>query len=49
MVNYMIYHVQNFVKGLGGVEKAKEAIKYFRKKTIEAGFPGLELQVCIQE
>ena len=45
---YMIYHVQNFVKGLGGVEKAKEAIKYFRKKTIEAGFPGLELQVCIQ-
>ena len=29
---------------MGSSEKAKEALDYFRKKTIAAGFPGLHLQ-----
>jgi len=45
---YMLFDIPNFVRGLGGMENAKKALAYFREKTIEAGFPGLELQVCIK-
>ena len=45
---YMIFNIHDFVRGLGGIEEAKDAIAYFRKKTAEAGFPGLELQMCIK-
>ena len=45
---YMLFDLPNFVRGLGGVEKAKEALAYLREKTVAAGFPGLELQVCIK-
>lgn len=42
---FMIYEVMNLIKGLGGVDKAKEALEYFREETKKAGFPGLELQM----
>ena len=42
---FMIYDVNALVRGLGGLEKAKEALEYFRRKTVAAGFPGLELQL----
>lgn len=45
---YMLFDMPNLVRGLGGVKETKEAIDYFRKKTVEAGFPGLELQLCIK-
>ena len=45
---YMIFDIPNLVRGLGGVSQAKEAIEHFRKKVVEAGFPGLELQLCIK-
>ena len=45
---YMLFSINDFVRGLGGIEQAKDAIEYFRKKTVEAGFPGLELQMCIK-
>lgn len=42
---FMIYDLPNFIRGVGGVEKAKEAIEYFRNETVKAGFPGLHLQL----
>jgi len=45
---YMMFDIPNLIRGLGGVEKTKEAIEYFRQKTVEAGFPGLELQICLK-
>jgi hypothetical protein len=42
-----IYELSTFISGMGGSEKAKAAIDYFRKKTIEAGFPGLHLQAIL--
>ena len=42
-----IYELSTFINGMGGSEKAKAAIDYFRKKTIEAGFSGLHLQAIL--
>jgi hypothetical protein len=42
-----IYELSTFISGMGGSEKAKAAIDYFRKKTMEAGFPGLHLQAIL--
>ena len=41
---FMIYTLDRFVEGMGGVEAARDALLYFRKRTEEAGFPGLHLQ-----
>ena len=45
---YMIYSLHDLVRGLGGPKETKEALEYFREKTARAGFPGLELQVCVR-
>jgi hypothetical protein len=39
-----IYELATFIKGMGGVKQAKDALDYFTQKTKEAGFPGLHLQ-----
>lgn len=44
---FSIYELTNFIKGLGGAEAARNALDYFRKETIEAGFPGLYLQAIL--
>ena len=44
---FSIYELSTFINGMGGPEKAKEALDYFRKKTVEAGFPGLHLQAIL--
>ncbi len=44
---FMIYDVSNLITGLGGIEGAKDAIAYFRRKTREAGFPDLHLQITV--
>ena len=44
---FMIYDVKNLLKGLGGIEKTREAIAYFRAQTKKAGFPDLHLQITI--
>ena len=44
---FSIYELGTFIKGIGGTEKAREALGIFRKKTIEAGFPGLHLQAIV--
>lgn len=44
---FMIYEVSTFVKGLGGVEQAADALSWFRKEVKKAGFPDLELQFAL--
>ena len=41
---FMIYEVNTFIRGFGGVEQAAEALQWFRKEVKKAGFPDLELQ-----
>ena len=41
---FMIYELSTFIEGLGGVEQAQDALKWFRKEVKKAGFPDLELQ-----
>ncbi len=45
---YMIYDLDNLVKGLGGIENTKKALDYFRSETVKAGFSGLELQLTLR-
>ena len=44
---FMIYDVNNLLKGLGGIEKTKEALAWFREQVKAAGFPDLHLQFTI--
>lgn len=41
---FCIYELHTLIAGLGGATQTKEALDYFREKTIAAGFPGLHLQ-----
>jgi hypothetical protein len=44
---FALYHLKNFIHGLGSPKAAKEALDYFRQQTKEAGFPGLYLQAIL--
>ncbi len=44
---FMIYEVMNLTRGLGGIEKTKEALESFRQKVREAGFHDLHLQMVV--
>ncbi len=44
---FMIYDVMNLLRGLGGVEKTREALAWFRSLVRSAGFPDLHLQLTI--
>lgn len=44
---FMIYDVNNLIKGLGGIDKTREALASFREKTKAAGFPDLHLQFTV--
>ncbi|SKD00865.1 Glycosyltransferase WbsX [Chitinophaga ginsengisegetis] len=41
----MIYDLKKLVQGLGGIEQAKDAIDMLERKTKQAGFPGVHLNV----
>ncbi|MBQ0102320.1 MAG: glycoside hydrolase family 99-like domain-containing protein, partial [Firmicutes bacterium] len=41
---FMLYDVVNLIEGLGGLDKAKEALDWMREETVKAGFPGLYIQ-----
>ena len=41
---FRIYEVTTFIEGIGGVDKAIDALKWFRQEVKKAGFPDLELQ-----
>jgi hypothetical protein len=42
---FQVFVLNNLVKGLGGLDKTRDALEYFREETKKAGFPGLHLQV----
>lgn len=44
----MIFDLANFVKGMGGIHQAKDALDWFRHEVLAAGFKGLELQVALR-
>ncbi|MBQ6543490.1 MAG: glycoside hydrolase family 99-like domain-containing protein [Clostridia bacterium] len=44
---FMIYDLPNFVRGIGGVAKAREALDEFRGLVRSSGFPGLHIQGVI--
>ncbi|MBI4979197.1 MAG: glycoside hydrolase family 99-like domain-containing protein [Spirochaetes bacterium] len=44
----MIYDLNSFIRGLGGVDQAKSALEWFRERTIKAGFKGIELQLSMR-
>jgi hypothetical protein len=46
---FSLYLLDTFIKGIGGVKNAKDALELFRNKTLAAGFPGLHLQAIIHE
>lgn len=45
---FMIYDVNNFIRGLGGIDEAVSALDWFRGKVVEAGHSGLELQATLR-
>lgn len=44
---FQIYDLENLVEGLGGSQKTKEALDWFKEETKKAGFPGLHLQLIV--
>lgn len=44
---FMLYDLQNFIKGFGSVAEARKALDYFRAEVAKAGFKGLHLQTRI--
>ena len=46
---YMIFELENLIKGLGGVKETERAFAYFREQTVKAGFPGLELHLVLHK
>ena len=45
---FMLYDLQTFISGLGGIEQAHEALEWFRSQVKQAGFKGLELQITLR-
>jgi len=41
---FMIYDLYNFVNGLGGIEKASDALNYWRELAHNRGLPGVHFQ-----
>ena len=46
--SFMIYDLDKLSEGLGGISETMDALKWFRKETVKAGFKGLDLQVCMR-
>ncbi|OGO81923.1 MAG: hypothetical protein A2Y21_00260 [Clostridiales bacterium GWC2_40_7] len=46
---FMIYDLTNLMKGLGGAGAARDALEWFRAQAVEAGLPGLHLQMTMWE
>ncbi|MDR2764650.1 MAG: glycoside hydrolase family 99-like domain-containing protein [Tannerella sp.] len=46
--SFMIYELQTFISGLGGLKEAKDALDWFRAEVKKAGFKGLDLQLTLR-
>lgn len=44
---FSIYEIGNFIVGMGGVDEARDALEWFRRRVVEAGFPGLHLDAVV--
>lgn len=42
----MIYDIDRFVEGLGGIKNAAQAVTWFRERVARKGMPGLHLQLA---
>ncbi len=45
---FMIYDIPNFMKGMGGVDAAAEAIAWFRQLVVSKGYPGVHIQYNVR-
>ena len=46
--SFMIYDLNTLIQGLGGLKETKDALEWFRKETVKAGFKGLDLQLTLR-
>ena len=46
--SFMIYEMNTFINGLGGLEEAKKALDWFRAEVKKAGYKGLDLQLTLR-
>ena len=46
--SFMIYDLQSLINGLGGINETKDALEWFRKQTVKAGYKGLDLQLTLR-
>ena len=46
--SFMIYELQTFIDGIGGLEEAKKALDWFRAEVKKAGYKGLDLQLTLR-
>ena len=46
---FMIYEADSFIKGIGGLEEAADALQWFRKQVVASGFDGLHLQATLRK
>lgn len=44
---FAIYELSTFIRGMGGIEQAKDALDALRKKCVDAGLPGLHIQAIL--
>ncbi|MGN0867318.1 MAG: glycoside hydrolase family 99-like domain-containing protein [Oligosphaeraceae bacterium] len=44
---FMIYDLNNLIRGLGGVEATKSALAFLREEAVRSGLPGLHLQAVV--
>lgn len=42
---FMIYEIDNLLRGLGGAKETADAFEWFRKRAVDSGLPGLHLQL----
>ena len=47
--SFMIYDLNTLIQGLGGIKETGDALRWFRKETVKAGFPGLDLQLTLRK
>lgn len=44
---FSLYEIGNFIAGMGGVDEARDALDWFRRRVVAAGFPGLHLDAVV--
>jgi hypothetical protein len=47
--SFMIYDLNTFIRGMGGVTEANDALEWFRNEVKKAGFKGLDLQLTLRK